>query len=133
MSHSPAVSRTAPIAIAPKPAAPHAPADSPASLSGSNSRRQTHQQEGPGRFDLGRGSVSSFDFSAPHSLASTPPAGPCDSCRRLHLRCTTMSDDEDACVPCQRNGAECSLVLSPQPRKRKLNREFADNGFVKRR
>ncbi|SPO05046.1 related to DAL81 - transcriptional activator for allantoin and GABA catabolic genes [Cephalotrichum gorgonifer] len=132
MSNSPVVSRTAPIAIAPKPAAPHVSAASSASLSGSTNLRQKYQQEGgSGRFDLSRGSMSSVDASAPHSLASTP-SGPCDSCRRLHLKCTTMSDDEDACVPCQRNGSECSLVLSPQPRKRKLNREATDNGFVKR-
>ncbi|CAI4219890.1 unnamed protein product [Parascedosporium putredinis] len=125
MSNSPAVPRTAPIAIAPKPSGPVAAVSSSASLSGSASRRQKHQLDGNNKFDLGKGSMSSFDASAPHSLASSP-SSPCDSCRRLRLKCTTAGDEDDGgCIPCQRSGSECSLVLSPRPRKRKLTKGSA--------
>lgn len=41
-----------------------------------------------------------------------------------------MTEDEEAssCVSCQANGVECSLNRSPQPRKRKLARDLADDG-----
>jgi len=38
-----------------------------------------------------------------------------------------MSDDDEGCVGCQVSGNECSLVDSPQPRKRKLNGDFEDS------
>lgn len=43
-----------------------------------------------------------------------------------------MSDDEESCVACQMNGAECSLGESPPPRKRKLNGDAEESGSKRR-
>lgn len=105
MAQEAPVPRTAPIAIAPKPARPDI-----------LPRRQnsSHRFEiGPASLH-GRGSVDSTSFAA-----SVAP--PCQACRYSGTKCTT-SEDDDGCMPCHVNGTECSLILgSPQSRKRKLN------------
>lgn len=42
-------------------------------------------------------------------------------------------DDDDSCISCQNNGAECSLTESPQARKRKLNNGNVAGSRSKRR
>jgi hypothetical protein len=44
-----------------------------------------------------------------------------------------MSEDDESCIPCQVKAEDCSLTSSPQPRKRKLNGESAEEGNGKRR
>lgn len=43
-----------------------------------------------------------------------------------------MSDEDEGCVGCQVSGTDCSLLESPQPRKRKLNGD-AEESYSKRR
>jgi hypothetical protein len=110
-----AVARTAPIAIAPKPSRPRQPPSRQSSL---------HHLDGyPG--------VSMNSLDSPGS--DSPPNGhvqiPCDTCQLRRIKCV-MGDDEDSCISCQANGAECSLADSPQPRKRKLNGDY-DDGYHK--
>lgn len=112
MSTPSAVARTAPIPIAPKP--PRFP---------------------PSR----QGSVNLDAFSGTsgyNSLDSDSPLTgnlqiPCDACQRRRIKCV-MSDDDDSCISCAVNGAECSLSEGPQARKRKLNGDV-DESRSKRR
>lgn len=108
MSTPSAVLRTAPIAIAPKP--PRFPPSRQGSLN---------------YFDSYSSRRTGFDSPDSDSVNghSSPP---CDACLRRRLECV-MSDDEEGCVGCQVSGNECSLVESPQPRKRKLNGDFEDS------
>lgn len=139
MTHHAAVQRTAPIAIAPKPPRPE-PATTPYS-------QQQHRDSlnlnlnlsslHNGRFDLGQGpgslhaaaSRASLNGTADSSLSASPAHGalprPCQACRYAGSKCA-MGDDDDGCIPCQVTGSECSLSVSPQSRKRKLNGESAD-------
>ncbi|KAM4063065.1 fungal specific transcription factor [Hirsutella rhossiliensis] len=104
MAPSPSVQRTAPIAIAPKPSrtgpAPHRQPGVPAGLEA----------------DLQTG-VTPEPKSFPGS-----PVSACRPHRFLGTVCPPMpGDDDDGCVPCQLNGADCCISASPRPRKRKLN------------
>ncbi|KAI5467723.1 fungal-specific transcription factor domain-containing protein [Mariannaea sp. PMI_226] len=103
---SSSIQRTAPIAIAPKP-----PRLEPAA----------YRQDSFHRLDMGQGSlpVTNSASTEPTSLNGSPIL-PCLSCRYSRANCV-VSDDEDGCVPCQVAGSECSLLSSPQSRKRKLN------------
>lgn len=107
-----AVSRTAPIPIAPKPPRPE-----PAKY-----------QESPRRFEIGsvglhpRVSTDSPSVSA-SAPASCQPVPPCRACQHSRSRCIP-SEDDDGCIPCQVNATDCSLsssTPSPGSRKRKLN------------
>lgn len=131
MSNHGPITRTAPIAIAPKP-----------------KRSSSTRQSSINHFDGGSGTRSpgSMNDSADSdSAVNGPGGGPyggtygngwpavCDGCRRRRVKCLLAPDEEDVCISCQVNGEECSLVGSPQPRKRKQNGEFADEGAGKRR
>ncbi|KAK3503448.1 fungal-specific transcription factor domain-containing protein [Neurospora crassa] len=110
MSVPSAVPRTAPIAIAPKPP-PRFPPSRQASINYSDS------------FSGFRSGINTPDTDS----LSGQPASPCEACLRRRLECV-MSDDEESCVACQTNGAECSLGESPPPRKRKLNGDAEESG-----
>ncbi|KAI6784232.1 Transcriptional activator protein-like protein [Emericellopsis cladophorae] len=114
-NNNPSVQRTAPIPIAPKPPRPE-----PAAHRHPNSFR---------RFEIGPPSLQGRDavsVSAPanpsHGGAASLP--PCRACASTSSRCIPSEDDE-GCISCQVNAAECSLLSSaqssPQTRKRKLN------------
>jgi hypothetical protein len=117
------VQRTAPIPIAPKP-----PRLEPAPQRQDNSLR---------RFEIGpaslhaRGSTDSVSASAPTSN-NARARSPCQACRYAGTRCIP-SEDEEGCMSCQVNAAECSLSSSPQSRKRKLNGESSVEISGKRR
>ncbi|KAK3401613.1 fungal-specific transcription factor domain-containing protein [Sordaria brevicollis] len=110
MSVPSAVPRTAPIAIAPKPP-PRFPPSRQGSINYSDS------------FSGFRSGINTPDTD---SLSGQLAATPCESCLRRRLECV-MSDDEENCVACQTNGAECSLGESPPPRKRKLNSDAEES------
>ncbi|KAK0628951.1 fungal-specific transcription factor domain-containing protein [Bombardia bombarda] len=112
MSVPSAVSRTAPIAIAPKPSR------FPPSRQGSINNFDSHS-----KFRTG---IDSPDSDSPNGHAPVP----CEACLRRRFDCV-ISDDEEVCVGCQLNGTGCSLAESPQPRKRKLNGE-EENSHSKR-
>lgn len=112
MSTPSAVPRTAPIAIAPKPP------------------RFPPSRQGSINLDSYPGLRNGFDSPDSGSI-NGHPAHPCEACFRRRLDCV-MSDDEEGCVRCVLSGAECSLLESPMPRKRKLN-GFAEDSISKRR
>ncbi|KAL2755923.1 hypothetical protein ACRALDRAFT_2104376 [Sodiomyces alcalophilus JCM 7366] len=105
-SSQPLVTRTAPIAIAPKPARPPYRQDS---LDSYRHGSMTGQES----------TDASYTGRAPN---------PCDICQRFRIKCTLSDDDEEGCLPCQNRGSECSFVSSPPGRKRKLNGALADDG-----
>lgn len=111
MSNATAVARSAPIAIAPKP-----PKTGPITA-----RRQDSLSS------CGR-SFTSRDLESDRFR----PQPTCTSCRRSRIECIKSEDDE-GCIPCQLNGSECSLMSSPQPRKRKLGGDSGDEDPGKRR
>ena len=117
---NPTVARTAPIAIAPKPAAGSAAAQISRSATAAAFRQHSFSNINQYRQN-----------SVPNSFK---PAVPCYACQQSRTQCI-MSDDDDSCIPCQATGEECSLVSSPQPRKRKLNGDSSDDavGNNKRR
>lgn len=103
MSTPSAVSRTAPIAIAPKPP------------------RMPPSRQGSINLDSYRDGRSGFDSPDSDSPLYGKPA-PCETCMLRRIPCVMSDDDDDdSCVSCQSNGAECSLAESHQLRKRKLN------------
>jgi len=112
MSTPSAVPRTAPIAIAPKPPRFHP------------------SRQGSINLDSYPGLRNGFDSPDSGSI-NGHPTHPCEACFRRRLDCV-MSDDEEGCVRCVLSGAECSLLESPMPRKRKLN-GFAEDSISKRR
>ncbi|KAI1073449.1 fungal-specific transcription factor domain-containing protein [Whalleya microplaca] len=101
--------RTAPIAIAPKPSQP---------FSG-------HQRNDV--YFRGMNGSDTTDSDSANSASGTT----CDYCLRRRLKCA-MSDDEESCLSCQTNGIECSLNQSPKPRKRKLARDLTEERNGKR-
>ncbi|KAH8887507.1 hypothetical protein GQ53DRAFT_818287 [Thozetella sp. PMI_491] len=111
MSTPSAVPRTAPIAIAPKP--PRFPPSRQNSLNVDYS------------YPSSRSGIGSPDSDSPLT------GSPCRGCQRRRIKCV-MSDDEESCVSCQVNGIECSLIESPQPRKRKLNGELESHSKKRR-
>lgn len=124
MSTPSAVPRTAPIAIAPKPASSRF---TPSSRQGS-----IHTEAFPGSLVHS----NSGEFDTPDSVGSPAngiPTWPCEACQRRRIKCLVMGDDDEGCTSCQANGTECSLVGSPAPRKRKLNGDFDGEGRSKRR
>ncbi|KAK3333777.1 fungal-specific transcription factor domain-containing protein [Cercophora scortea] len=111
MSAPSAVSRTAPIAIAPKP--PRFPPSRQGSISIDHYRNF-------------RNGVDSPDSDSPNGYT----AASCEACIHRRLDCV-MSDDDDSCVSCQMIGVDCSMAQSPPLRKRKLNGE-GDESHSKR-
>lgn len=115
------VQRTAPIPIAPKPLAPRP--DSAAH----------RQPESFRRFEIGPSSLHARDSVS--ASAPTPSNGqslpPCRACRYAGTRCIPSEDDE-GCISCQVNAADCSLSSSPQSRKRKLNGDTPEISDKKR-
>ncbi|ORY62633.1 uncharacterized protein BCR38DRAFT_244308 [Pseudomassariella vexata] len=114
MSGSSVVSRTAPIAIAPKPSKPTLSPSRQHSTLGTNDHLSNSMN--------GHDSADSEDSPLSGSLI-------CKSCLRRRIKCI-LSEDEDSsssCLSCQVNGIECSLNRSPQPRKRKLPRDCTDD------
>ncbi|KAK7935513.1 nitrogen regulatory protein otam [Apiospora marii] len=111
MSSSTVVPRTAPIAIAPKPSRP-------------TPRRQNSTTNTYDTLPCSMNGHESADSDTPSSGHSL-----CGFCAQRRIKCI-MTEDEDtsSCVSCQANGVECSLNRSPQPRKRKLARDLADDG-----
>ncbi|KAG7131043.1 Transcriptional activator protein DAL81 like [Verticillium longisporum] len=107
-SNQPAVIRTAPIAIAPKPV-----------------RQNSYRQDSCSTSQSYR-SMPGLE-SAEASYTGRAPS-PCDICQRFRIKCTLTDDDEEGCLPCQNRGSECSFVSSPPARKRKLNGHLADDG-----
>ncbi|KAL1864522.1 hypothetical protein VTK73DRAFT_5799 [Phialemonium thermophilum] len=114
MSTPSAVPRTAPIAIAPKP--PRFPPSRQGSINLDSYR------------DV-RSGFNSPDSDSP--LTGRSPL-PCEACQLRRIKCVMSDDDEDACVSCQINGTGCSLLDSPQHRKRKLNGVNVQDGRSKR-
>lgn len=113
MANHSTLTRTAPIAIAPKPAAARKDSYRQDSYTTTDSFRNGSM---PGR----ESTEASFNGRA---------ASPCDICQRFRLKCTlTDGDDDDSCLPCQNRGSECSFVASPPARKRKLNGNLANDG-----
>lgn len=111
MSTPSAISRSAPIAIAPKPS------------------RFASSRQGSAHPDAYPGSFNHSGFDTPDSVGSPStgfPAWPCEPCQQRRIRCV-MSDDDDACISCRSGGIECSLVSSPPPRKRKLHGEYSES------
>lgn len=111
MSIPSAISRSAPIAIAPKP-----------SRFASGRQGTTH----PDTFAAG---FTHSGFDTPDSVGSPSagfPAWPCEACQQRRVKCV-MNDDDDACIACRARGTECSLVGSPPPRKRKLHGDYNEN------
>lgn len=108
MSTPSAVPRTAPIAIAPKPS------------------RFAQSRQGSINLDSYRGgslhSASGFDSpDSDYSPLPGNPSVPCEGCQQRRIKCV-MTEDDDSCITCQVNGAECSLAIESQhQRKRKLN------------
>lgn len=112
MSNPSAVTRTAPIAIAPKPPR----------------RQNSYLQEAFTNLELFRGgSMPGREIAESVGSYTTRSLSPCESCQRSRVKCI-VSEDEDSCIPCQASGSDCSLLNSPQPRKRKLNGDFDDSG-----
>jgi hypothetical protein len=116
MSTPSAVPRTAPIAIAPKPSS---------SRFGIPSRQNSLinvDTYRPG--SLRNNGLDSPDSDSPPPSHGSHPVIPCEACRRRRIKCVMSDgDDDDSCISCQINGAECSLVTEGQyyQRKRKLN------------
>lgn len=119
------VQRTAPIPIAPKPPRP----DPAPQRQGQDSFRRF--EIGPPSLPATRGSTERVSASAPSS-SNTRSQPPCEACHHSSSRCIP-SEDDDGCMSCQVNAAECSLSSSPQTRKRKLNGESSINLAGKRR
>ncbi len=69
------------------------------------------------------GALESPDSDSP--LNGHSPV-PCEACQRRKVKCV-MGDDDDSCISCQVNSVDCSLVDSPQSRKRKLNGDHEEN------
>ncbi|XXG96091.1 Fungal specific transcription factor [Hypoxylon texense] len=109
MSSLSTVPRTAPIAIAPKPSHPF-----PGGQHSNDAFNSMNSNE-------------STDSDSAISGSGTP----CESCQRGRLKCVVGEDDE-SCVSCQAHGIPCSLNQSPQPRKRKLARDSAEESNGKR-
>ncbi|KAF4840005.1 Transcriptional activator protein DAL81 [Colletotrichum siamense] len=109
MSNPSAVVRTAPIAIAPKPPR----------------RQNSYLQDSFTNLDILRGSMPGREITESVGSYTTRSLSPCESCQRSRVRCI-VSEDDDSCIPCQASGSDCSLLNSPQPRKRKLNGDFDD-------
>lgn len=114
MSTPSAVPRTAPIAIAPKP--PKFPPSRQGSINLDSYRD-------------GRSGFDSPDSDSPLYGKSVP----CEACMLRRIPCVMSDDDDDSCISCQNNGAECSLAESPQARKRKLNNGNVAGSRSKRR
>ncbi|OIW24856.1 hypothetical protein CONLIGDRAFT_72405 [Coniochaeta ligniaria NRRL 30616] len=106
MSIPSAVPRTAPIAIAPKPS------------------RFAPSRQGSINLDSYRGGSFRSGIDSPDSDYSPLPgypSVPCEGCQQRRIKCV-MTEDDDSCITCQVNGAECSLAIESQyQRKRKLN------------
>ncbi|KAF3761454.1 transcription factor TamA [Cryphonectria parasitica EP155] len=120
MSIPSAISRTAPIAIAPRP-----------SRFTPNRQGGTHPDAYPGgSFHQQHPSHhQNSGFDTPDSVGSPStgfPAWPCEACQQRRNKCV-MSDDDDACIACRARGTECSLVGSPPPRKRKLHGDYSES------
>ncbi|PSR97389.1 fungal-specific transcription factor domain-domain-containing protein [Coniella lustricola] len=110
MSIPSAISRSAPIAIAPKPS-------------------RFANRSGGIQQDIFPGSFHHSGFDTPDSAGSPSagfPAWPCEACQQRRLKCV-MNDDDDACLACRARGTECSLVGSPPPRKRKLHGDYGES------
>ncbi|KAH7376338.1 transcriptional activator protein DAL81 [Plectosphaerella cucumerina] len=108
------LTRTAPIAIAPKPAP---------------RRQDSYRQDSFTTTDSFRnGSMPGRDSAA--ASYSGRASSPCNICQRFRLQCTLSEadDGDDSCLPCQNRGSECSFVASPPVRKRKLNGHLANDG-----
>ncbi|KAK3995869.1 fungal-specific transcription factor domain-containing protein [Cladorrhinum sp. PSN332] len=110
MSAPVAVQRTAPIAIAPKPAR------FPPSRQGSIAIDSFHT-----------GLRSGFDSPDSGSVSGSHSTPPCEACLRRRSDCV-VGEEDDNCVACQYSGTECSLGESPPLRKRKLNGDAEDRG-----
>ena len=67
------------------------------------------------------------------SLPSSPETtvDPCEACRKALARC--VLDQDSSCVPCKASGAECSLIRSPQLKKRKLDDDSSEESAGRRR
>ncbi|KAB5566589.1 putative RNA polymerase II transcription factor [Coniochaeta sp. 2T2.1] len=106
MSIPSAVPRTAPIAIAPKPS------------------RFASSRQGSVSFDSYRGGSFRSGLDSPdsdYSPLTGNPSVPCEGCQRRRIKCV-MTEEDDSCITCQVNGAECSLAADSQyQRKRKVN------------
>ncbi|KAI3321379.1 fungal-specific transcription factor domain-containing protein [Xylariaceae sp. AK1471] len=111
MSNPSTVSRTAPIAIAPKTS--HPTPGLPFRHSQAESRDDAYTSSTTG------------NDSADSDSALSGIGTPCESCTLRGSKCV-VGDEEEKCVACQAIGVECSLCHSPPPRKRKLARDLAD-------
>ncbi|KAI8628438.1 fungal-specific transcription factor domain-containing protein [Xylariaceae sp. FL1651] len=110
MSNPGTVRRTAPIAIAPK--------------SSHQSPRLPFRHDHSNRDEAYMSSVTGND-SADSDSALSGNGTPCEICVLRGCKCV-VGEDEEKCISCQAHGDECSLCHSPQPRKRKLARDLAD-------
>lgn len=112
MANHSTLTRTAPIAIAPKPA-----------------RKDSLRQDSYATTDSYRnGSMPGREST--EASYNGRVASPCDICQRFRLKCTLSDGDDgdDSCLPCQNRGSECSFAASPPARKRKLNGHLANDG-----
>lgn len=111
-------SRSAPIAIAPKPAR-------------FNLQHQSSMAQSIGS-DLIHGNMSGMESEGPASPQSGVIGFTCEACRRRGMKCV-LDEDENHCASCLTNGLECSLThppgLSPTTRKRKQNCKLKDEDF----
>jgi hypothetical protein len=121
MSNPTSIARTAPIAIASRN--PH--------LHPSVETNSTDGRESGNRTLLSA-SMSSTASAESGSHLRGRKDRPCDACRRRKSRCV-INEGQTSCVLCQFHSQECTFVQSPQPRKRKLNREGNEESVAKRR
>lgn len=100
-------SRSAPIAIAPKPP-------------GFSSHRQGPM---PTTVDFFPGNMGGIESSGRASPENSFSSSPCDACSRRGVKCVLIDDEGVCCILCQANSLECSLAFStsPQTRKRKVD------------
>ncbi|KAI5866115.1 fungal-specific transcription factor domain-containing protein [Durotheca rogersii] len=112
MTNLTVVPRTAPIAIAPKPAH-HL----------FSSRQHSN--------DVSLMNSMTSNDSTDSDSAVSGNGTSCESCLRRRLKCV-MGEDDESCISCHIHGILCSLGQSPQPRKRKLARDLTETSNVKR-
>ena len=114
------VSRTAPIAIAPKPSQADA------------ARYDHYHRSNRSSVDAGLGSMHSYDSPGESDSSLSGSSTFCAACLSRRINCV-VNDDEEGCVSCQVLAVECSLISqSPQTRKRKLAQDLLNERSGKR-
>ncbi|EKD12039.1 fungal specific transcription factor domain-containing protein [Drepanopeziza brunnea f. sp. 'multigermtubi' MB_m1] len=120
MSNPTNISRTEPIIIASR---------KPRQLEPSIETPNSHHLNGGAHLSSSMSSTASGDSE---TNTRSPTDRPCDACRKRDNPCA-VNEGQTSCVLCQYHNQDCTLVQSPQPRKRKLNTEGKEESVAKRR